>query len=245
MKPAVVILIIFFVNLEALTQDNPRINILLQEADAELEKSNFSEALRKVENALVLSPGNVRALEKRVNIYYQMNEIKEASKCVNEAIIEFPAESELYYLRGLINISRKKYYKAINDFNKIFELEQPVDFYKVYLNRAVANTNLQEYELAIEDLTKSIELNSTNASAYHSRGMVYYELKDYNMAVDDFKQAINLSHENPVTYFNLGMSYYRLEDKESACPYFHKACSLGDKNACRMAFMECAKNLPK
>jgi tetratricopeptide (TPR) repeat protein len=245
MKPAVVILIIFFVNLEALTQDNPRINILLQEADAELEKSNFSEALRKVENALVLSPGNVRALEKRVNIYYQMNEIKEASKCVNEAIIEFPAESELYYLRGLINISRKKYYKAINDFNKIFELEQPVDFYKVYLNRAIANTNLQEYELAIEDLTKSIELNSTNASAYHSRGMVYYELKDYNLAVNDFKQAINLSHDNPVTFFNLGMSYYRLEDKESACPYFHKACSLGDKNACRMAFMECAKNLPK
>ncbi len=245
MKPAFVILIIFFVNLEALTQDNPRINILLQEADAELEKSNFSEALRKVENALVLSPGNVMALEKRVNIYYQMNEIKEASKCVNEAIIEFPAESELYYLRGLINISRKKYYKAINDFNKIFELEQPVDFYKVYLNRAVANTNLQEYELAIEDLTKSIELNSTNASAYHSRGMVYYELKDYNLAVNDFKQAINLSHDNPVTFFNLGMSYYRLEDKESACPYFHKACSLGDKNACRMAFMECAKNLPK
>ncbi len=245
MKPAFIILIIFFVNLEVLTQDNSRINILLQEADTELEKSNFSEALSRVETALVLSPGNVRALEKRVNIYYQMNEIKEASKHVNEAIIEFPDESELYYLRGLINISRKKYYKAINDFNRIFELEQPVEFYKVYLNRAVANTNLQEYELAIEDLTKSIELNSTNASAYHSRGMVYYELKDYELAVNDFRQAIDLSHDNPVTFFNLGMSYYRLEEKERACPYFHKACSLGDKNACRMAFMECAKNLPK
>ena len=245
MKPAFIIMIIFFVNLKALTQENSKINILLQEADAELEKSNYSVALGKVENALVLSPGNVRALEKRINIYYQMNEIREASKYVNEAIIEFPLESELYYLRGLINISRKKYYKAINDFNKVFELNQPVEFYKVYLNRGVANTNLQEYELAIEDLTKSIELNSTNASAYHSRGMVYYELKDYNLAVNDFRQAIDLSHDNPVTFFNLGMSYYRLEDKESACPYFHKACSLGDKNACRMAFMECVKSLPK
>jgi len=245
MKQAFIILIILFVYLEALTQENPKIDLLLQEADTELEKSNFNVALKKVESALELSPRNIRALEKRINIYYQMNEIKEASKYVEEAIIEFPAESELYYLRGLINISRKKYYKAINDFNKIFELEQPVEFYKVYLNRAVANTNLQEYELAIEDLTKSIELNSTNASAYHSRGMVYYELKDYNLAVNDFKQAINLSHDNPVTFFNLGMSYYRLEDKESACPYFHKACSLGDKNACRMAFMECAKSLPK
>ncbi len=245
MKPAFLILFIFFIYLEAITQENPRISLLLQEADAELKKSNFDGALDKVESALVLSPGNTTALAKKISIYYQMNEIKEASKYVDEAILKFPAEAELYYLRGLINISRKKYYKAIDDFNKVFELNQPVEFYKVYLNRAVANTNLQEYELAIEDLSKSIELNSTNASAYHSRGMVYYELKDYNLAVIDFKQAINLSNDNPVTFFNLGMSYYRLEDKESACPYFHKACSLGDKNACRMAFMECAKNLPK
>lgn len=245
MKSDFIILIIFFISLEALAQENPRINLLLQEADTELEKSNYNEALRKVESALALSPDNVMALEKRINIYYQMNEIKEASKYVDEAIIRFPSESGLYYLRGLTNISRKKYYKAINDFNKALELEKPVELFKIYLNRAVANTNLQEYELAIEDLTKSIELNSTNPSAYHSRGTVYYELKDYSLAVDDFKQAINLSNDNPVTFFNLGMSYYRLEDKESACPYFHKACSLGDKNACRMALMECAKNLPK
>lgn len=245
MKQTLIILIILFAYLEASTQENPTIDILLQEADKEMEKSDFNRALKKVESALDLSPGNIRALEKRINIYYQMNEIKEALKYVDEAVLDYPGESELYYLRGLINISRKKYYKAINDFNKVFELEQPFEFYKVYLNRAVANTNLQEFELAIEDLTKSIELNDKNASAYHSRGMVYYELKDYNLAVNDFKQAINLSHENPVTYFNLGMSYYRLEDKESACPYFHKACSMGDKNACRMAFMECAKNLPK
>jgi protein O-GlcNAc transferase len=245
MKQALIIPIILFIYLEASSQENPRIDLLLKEADAKLEESDFNGALNKVESALDLSPQNIIALEKRINIYYQMNEIKEALKYVDEAILKFPVEGELYYLRGLIYISRKKYYKAINDFNKVFELQQPVEFYKVYLNRAVANTNLQEYELAIEDLTKSIELNDTNASAYHSRGMVYYELKDYNLAVNDFKKAINLSHENPVTYFNLGMSYYRLEDKESACPYFHKACSLGDKNACRMAFMECAKNLPK
>jgi len=244
MKSVFIILIIISACLRALTQENPKIDLLLQEADIELEKSNFSEALRKVERALALSPRHIKALEKRINIYYQMDDIKEASNFIDEAIIEFPSEGEFYYLRGLINIDRKKYYKALNDFNKVLDFKS-VDPYKVYLNRAVANTNLQEYELAIDDLTKSIELNKENASAYHSRGMVYYELKDYNLAVNDFAEAIKLSQDNPVTFFNLGMSYYRMEDKESACPYFHKACSMGDKNACRMAFMECAKNLPK
>ena len=244
MKLVFIILIVFSTSIIVLTQENPKIELLLQEADRELQKSNYNEALRKVESALALSPLYVKALEKRINIYYQMDEIKEASKYVDEAITEFPSEGEFYYLRGLINIARKKYYKAINDFNKVLDYKL-VEPYKVYLNRAVANTNLQEYELAIRDLTKSIELNSENASAYHSRGMVYYELKDYSLAVNDFTQAIKLSQDNPVTFFNLGMSYYRMEDKENACPYFHKACSLGDKNACRMALMECAKNLPK
>jgi tetratricopeptide (TPR) repeat protein len=244
MKSVFIILIILSASLIVLAQENPKIDLLLQEADMELGKSNYNEALIKVEKALALSPLHIGALEKRINIYYQMDDIKEASKYVDEAITEFPSEGEFYYLRGLVNLARKKYYKALNDFNKTFDFKS-VDPYKVYLNRAIANTNLQEYELAINDLTKSIELNNENASAYHSRGMVYYELKEYDMAVKDFSQAISLSQDNPVTFFNLGMSYYRMEDKDSACPYFHKACSMGDKNACRMAFMECAKNLPK
>jgi tetratricopeptide (TPR) repeat protein len=244
MRSVLVILVIFSASLKVLTQENPKTDLLLTEADAELDKSNFDEALRKVERALALSPRYVKAWEKRIIIYYQMDNIKEASKYVDEAINEFPSEGELFYLRGLINLDRKKYYKAVNDFNKALDYKS-VDPYKVYLNRAVANTSLQEYDLAIDDLTKSIELNSDNASAYHSRGMVYYELKDYEQAVRDFTQAINLSQDNPVTFFNLGMSYYRMEDKDSACPYFHKACSMGDINACRMAFGECSKNLPK
>jgi tetratricopeptide (TPR) repeat protein len=244
MKSVLIILIILSASIIVLPQENPKIDLLLQEADTELEKSNFDEALRKVEMVLTLSPRNVKAWEKRIIIYYQKDDIKEASKYVDEATDEFPSEGEFYYLRGLINLARKRYYKALNDFNKALDYKS-VDPYKVYLNRAVTNTNLQEYELAINDLTKSIELNSDNASAYHSRGMVYYELKDYEQAVRDFTRAINLNQDNPVTFFNLGMSYYRMEDKDSACPYFHKACSMGDINACRMAFGECSKNLPK
>ncbi len=245
MKSFLIVLIIFAACLTALTQESSRIDILLEEADKALENSDFEKSLEIVDRALMESQDNIKALQKKINIYYQMNDIKEASRLVDEAIKKFPAETEFYYLQGLINIAKKKYYKAVNNFNKVLELEMSVDQYKVYLNRGVANLNLQEFNLAIEDLTKSIELNNANASAYHSRGMVYYELEDYESAVDNFMQAIDLSQDNPVTFFNLGMSYYRLEDKESACPHFHKACSMGDKNACRMAFGECSKSLPR
>ena len=105
--------------------------------------------------------------------------------------------------------------------------------------------NLQEDEQALEDISKSIELNSNSASAYHSRGMLNYQLKDYEAAVGDFRQALVYNDNNPETNFNLGMSYFRMEEKDSACPYFHKACKEGNLNACKMVLMECAKNIPE
>lgn len=245
MKQFIVLLIIFSICFRAMTQENSVIDRLLEEADVALDNSDFDKSLDKVERALAQSPRNIRALQKRIDIYYQMNDIKDASRYTDDAIKDFPSEPEFYYFRGLINIAREKYYKAIASFNKVIDLDKPIELYKVYLNRGVGFLNLKEYNLAIEDFTRSIELNSTNASAYHSKGMVYYELEDYSQAVDNFKKALDLSQDNPVTFFNLGMSYFRLNDKESACPHFHKACSLGDKNACRMALMECAKSLPR
>jgi tetratricopeptide (TPR) repeat protein len=245
MKSLVIGLIILSTCLKAYTQENSAVERLLEEADLALENSDFEKSLDKVQRAISQSPQNINALQKRIDIYYQMNEIKEASKLTDDAIRKFPTEPEFYYLRGLINMAKEKYYKALNDFNKVMDLDKPIELYKVHLNRGVTYLNLKDYDLAIEDLTKSIELNNANASAYHSKGMVYYELEDYSQAVDNFTRAIELSQDNPVTFFNLGMSYYRLEDKENACPYFHKACSLGDENGCRMALMECAKSLPK
>jgi tetratricopeptide (TPR) repeat protein len=105
--------------------------------------------------------------------------------------------------------------------------------------------NLQEDERALEDISKSIELNNNNASAYHSRGMLNYQYKDYEAAVEDFQQALLFNENNAETNFNLGMSYFRLEDKDRACPYFHKACKEGNLNACKMVLMECARNIPE
>ncbi len=245
MKSLVIVLIIFSICLKAFSQEDPIVARLLEEADIALAASDFEKSLDKVESALRQSPKDINALQKRINIYYQMNNIKEASGHTEQAIREFPDEPEFYYLKGLINIAKEKYYKSVTDFNKVLALNKPIDMYKVYLNRGVAYLNLKDYNPAIEDLTKSIELNNTNASAYHTIGMIYYDLQDYTLAVENFTRALDLSQDNPVTFFNLGMSYFRQEDKESACPYFHKACSMGDKNACRMAFMECAKSLPR
>ena len=222
-----------------------KIDNLLTEAETNIRNSRYDIALNKVEEAISIEPDNKKAIQLRINIYYLENDYKEALDIAEEAIQRFPDEEEFYYQRGLINIGRQKFQKAIDDFNRLIDGNSDFELFKVYLNRGVAYMNLQEDEQALEDISKSIELNSNNASAYHSRGMLNYQLKDYEAAVRDFLQALVYNNNNPETNFNLGMSYFRMEDKDSACPYFHKACKEGNLNACKMVLMECAKNIPE
>jgi tetratricopeptide (TPR) repeat protein len=222
-----------------------RIENLLTEAETNIRNSRYDIAIKKVEEALSIEPSNKQAIRLRINIYYLINDYKEALDIVEEAIQRFPGDGNFYYQRGLIHIGRQKFNKAIDDFNRIIDGYGDFELYKVYLNRGVAYMNLQEDERALEDISRSIDLNSNNASAYHSRGMLNYQHKDYESAVEDFQQALLYNENNAETNFNLGMSYFRLEEKDSACPYFHKACKEGNLNACKMVLMECARNMPE
>jgi len=221
------------------------VEMLLTEAETNIRNSRYDIALNKVQEALSIEPDNKKALQLEINIHYLGNDYKKAYERVEKAIQTFPGDGDFYYQRGLINIGRQKYQKAIDDFNGLIDGNSDVELYKVYLNRGVAYLNIQEYEQALSDMTKSIELEMNNASAHHSRGMLNYQLKDYRAAIEDFKQALLYNDNNPETNFNLGMSYFRLEEKDSACPYFHKACKEGNLNACKMVLMECAKKIPE
>ena len=60
------------------------------------------------------------------------------------------------------------------------------------MNRGLAKTFLKEYEGAIKDYDKAIELDPNFAPAYHNRGIAKYELKQYSEAIADYDKAIEL-----------------------------------------------------
>jgi tetratricopeptide (TPR) repeat protein len=228
----------------SVAQDDARIKALLAEADALITSNNLRGALEKTGAVLAMSPDNIMALQKQINIYFLLDDDKESMRLADRAISLYPETPDFYYLRGIIHNAKEKYIRALDDFNNAINRETSGNQYRYYLGRGVAHLNLLEYDQAQADFTTSIELNDTVASAYHSRAMVNYELKDYAAAVNDFIKTLNYSEGNSALYFNLGMSYFRLEEKDKACPYFHKSCTMGNTNACRMAMMECAKFIP-
>jgi tetratricopeptide (TPR) repeat protein len=225
-------------------QDNARVQALLDEADKLTASQSLDAALSRIQEALRIAPSSLNAMQRQINLYFLMKNDKEALRCADEAIDKHPNTADLYYLRGVINNSRGKYGKALEDFEVGISLKPEANEYKFYLGRGVSHMNLTEYDQALADFSAAISRNDTVASAYYSRAMANYEIKEYDSAVTDFLKALDINGGNAALYFNLGMSYYRLNEKDRACPYFHKACTMGNTNACRMALMECAKALP-
>jgi len=228
----------------AIAQDDAGIRALLAEAETSIGRNDLPGALAKTQEALRISADNVPALLKQINIYFLMNNEKEALRFAGQAIEKHPSEPDFYYMRAIINNSKERYSRALEDFNRGFDLKPAANLYKYYLGRGISYFNLLEYDRALSDLSSAIEMNDTLAGAYHSRALVNYEMHDYAEAVEDFLKALNYSKGNSVLFFNLGMSYYRLNEKSKACPYFHKACTLGNNSACRMALMECTREIP-
>jgi len=72
-----------------------------------------------------------------------------------------------------------------------------------YYFRGRAWADKGEYEQAIEDLNKAVELNPKHANTFHFRGNMWQRKEGYNRAVDDYTKAIELAPNNPQSYNSL------------------------------------------
>ena len=70
---------------------------------------------------------------------------------------------------------------------------------EIYLKIGMNYIFLDKYKKAVEPLTKSIEINSSNSYAYYNRGFVYYKLKKLEKSKQDLKKALEINNfRNPV-----------------------------------------------
>lgn len=92
-----------------------------------------------------------------------------------------------YHNRGIIYTQEGKHNLAIEDFNKVIELNP--SYSGAYFWRGVNYSDMKEYGLAIGDYNEAIRLDRNNAEAYHYRGIAYECREDYEQAIEDYAKA--------------------------------------------------------
>ncbi|MDJ0625154.1 MAG: hypothetical protein QNJ31_02155 [Candidatus Caenarcaniphilales bacterium] len=161
-------------------------------------------------------------------------------------IINFPAVAgyENYLNRAVKQHKKHKYDAAIINYTKAIDIaenhsiqaqtgqysneyeEYPLEYsleYSVednlsdlYFNRGLAESEAGYSKEALEDFSKSINLNPYNDSAFFNRAIVKYELRMYKSALHDFDRTLSLVPGDAKALFNRAMTKYQLKDIRGA-----------------------------
>ncbi len=92
-------------------------------------------------------------------------------------------------------------------------------------------TDLVQWEKAVKDYSKAIELNPNFIEAYNNRENAYAHLKLYNEALEDFNKAIELNPNLAEAYSNRGNAYSERENLDKAIKDYKTALKLNPKFA--------------
>jgi tetratricopeptide (TPR) repeat protein len=100
------------------------------------------------------------------------------------------------------------------------------DSAQTHVNQASDYLNDSQYDLAISECTKAIELDPNLYIAYINRASAYSMKGQYDQVVNDCNMAIQLVPDLPLAYLSRAMAYRSLGRKNEALKDFEKLITL-------------------
>ncbi len=100
-----------------------------------------------------------------------------------------------------------------------------------HTSRGTAYLKKGQYNEAIREYNKALEINPNGTVAYYNRSIAYTRTGQYDKAVSDCNKALELDPEHANSYYNRGVSYYKLGSKDQAIKDFQAAANLQHKGA--------------
>ena len=131
-----------------------------------------------------------------------------------------------YYLdNGISDIQNGRFEQGIENINKSLELKK--DWEIPYFYRGVANQALENFDEAMLDYTKSIQLNEKMTDAYYNRARIILTRKDIEnpdieKAVKDLEKALNLDDKFIDALFAMAAAQKKLGNYHKALEYLEK-----------------------
>ena len=137
----------------------------------------------------------------------------------------FPPEllARLYLIRGETYQRLKGHHQqAIDDYQRALTLLDPT----AHRDRGKAYLDMSEYQQALREYNRALELNPHDTNAYEERGWTYFYLKEYQEAIDDFERVLELDPNDTQGHNGRGQIHMRFKEYQQALVHFERIVEL-------------------
>jgi len=156
-------------------------------------------ALDDFDYAIQLKKNDADIYITRAILKNSTNDITGAMNDYNKAIELDPQNGQTYFSRAMLKFAKEDYSGVINDLTITIKMGLPNDasisIFDAYSLRGGMNLILKNYQEAIKDFDKGIELNPADGKIYFERGEARRFLKQYELAAMDRIKATQLGYE--------------------------------------------------
>ncbi len=239
-----------------LQQDAELSSALLLRSSLLRDNNQFEAALRDIDEVVRLDPRDARARESRAVTFFQMKRYEDALNdydavsdikphepvgylgramvmarlgnlagaraALTKALNNTSDDPEIHLTRAKISHDLSDYSAAIDDFTAAIK-HNP---FESYFRRALSYSALGNFDAAVEDLRRAIELRPAHPEAHFNLGKAYSDSGHYQQAIKSYSQAITLKNTYASAFTNRGFAYQKLNQIDRALQDYEASLQL-------------------
>jgi len=186
----------------------------------------YNEAINVFNGLLIDEPNNERIYYELGYCYLKINDMETALEKFQKTLDINPSFSDandkiVDIYRDMFNRRKKMdyYTKALPYADKQLEVNES-EYY--YVSRGLLHLDAYEFEKALDDFYRALELNPKNWAALNNAGYTNMLIRSMDIAINELMQVVeDISIEkSKLPYSNLAKAYYILKNYDEALKYY-------------------------
>ncbi len=157
--------------------------------------------------------------------YHKYGKLDSARKYLQKTI-ELKQDYKLAYKQLFLVESEARNYEKAIEYSKNYEalITDIINDWVYFYEKGFSYNALKQYDNAIINLSKSVDINSKNINTFLELGFAYTKLKNANEAINFFEKAKAIDSNSHIAYNGIGEVYRDInKDYNKAISWYQKA----------------------
>ncbi len=195
------------------------------------QKGRYQAAIADYDQYITLRPHNLEGYHERGKTHLQFKQYEKGIRDFREALKIKSTHLKSYEFKGMAEMELGKYADAIETYTRLLQSPKGKKNHNAYLQRANAFAKLQNFQAAVNDYNKLLQLQPGNSTAYLRRGGIYFQLQQYDAALLDINKALEDNPKNAEALLNRAIVFASQNQHNQAISDFDSYLQLNPADA--------------